>query len=58
MGAIGSTVVGTEKVLSMRQEEIGRRTRQSEIGNTIVGTEKVLSMKQIPTSGEVGGSKK
>lgn len=50
---LGNTIVGTEKVLSMKQVVVGEGgAKGSVLGPTILGTEKVLSMKQVVVEGE------
>lgn len=45
---LGDTILGTEKMLSMKQVVVGKGgVGESVLGPTILGTEKVLSMKQV-----------
>lgn len=52
MAELKDTIVGAEKVLSMKQVVVGAGGDGSVLGPTIMGAEKVLSMKQVVVEGE------
>lgn len=55
MAEMGSTVLGAEKKVFMKQEAIVSGKGPTEMGKTILGTEKIVTMKQTVINGEAAG---